>query len=316
MELLMPNLINKETGYKIATIPEELPPLRDGYIRLIHQTHSAHAESLAEKGLIYNREYAGMGKNPYDKNYMDAGYMSVPYREEEFWNRLTDEGVRHMNSDVIAIFDIPAEEAGAHFNPYLACHLNGTISRGYMVGVIPNYGTKDSLTEQRLTVPEMEEKKRIAKSNPLPPLYETPNWRENVAKAQETFTKEQDDIEIFPHYQHNNDDNNEANTPANYASNSNNQGMSDFSDWGEINCENPPIATEHTNKPMNEDHLQIRLQNIKQRLAENNLEESFGKTGNSNTGKVSKTDKEVAEIQTQATKEIAFKRVNQIPIDR
>lgn len=47
----MSNLINKETGFEIATTPEKLPPLRNGYIRLIHQTSFNCAESLAENGL-------------------------------------------------------------------------------------------------------------------------------------------------------------------------------------------------------------------------------------------------------------------------
>ena len=54
----MSNLINKETGFEIATTPEKLPPLRNGYMRLIHQTSFNCAESLAENGLIYNRDLA------------------------------------------------------------------------------------------------------------------------------------------------------------------------------------------------------------------------------------------------------------------
>lgn len=57
--ILLSYLINKETGAKIASTPEELPPLRDGYVRLIHQTHFDYADSLLENGLIYNSEYAG-----------------------------------------------------------------------------------------------------------------------------------------------------------------------------------------------------------------------------------------------------------------
>ncbi|MBE6468128.1 MAG: hypothetical protein E7004_06030 [Alphaproteobacteria bacterium] len=340
----MSNLLNKETGFKIATIPEELPPLRKGYFRVVHQTCSIHAESLAEKGLVYNKKYAGMGKNPYDKNYMDAGYMSVQYSEEGFWDRLTDDGTRHMNSDVIAIFDMPAEEYTAHLNPDLACYLNGTISRGYMVGIIPNYGTKDLQTEQRLSVSEMEEKKRIAKSNPLPPLYETPNWRENIEKAWKTFFSKQTEIDDIFLRNHQNDDG-ESNTYSgtndaewdwvDFGSETeanNNTGESSFDDWsdfndnnetdtsvfspepeyiynevtGEFNYKNPEFQQKaeqrRKQKLENQDYLQYKLERIKKKLGYKKLDEDIGKTGDSCSGEVSETHRQVSQIQTETAK--------------
>ena len=60
--------------------------------------------------------------------------------------------------------------------------------------------------------------------------------------------------------------------------------------------------SEDTNKSMNEDPLQLRLQNIRQRLAANGLEEDMGKTGDSRTGEISEKHKRVAQIQTETAK--------------
>lgn len=184
--------INKETGAQIAMLPEELPPLREGYVRLVHQTHMVHADSIVENGLIYSRKNANKSDFP---NYSDLGSLGVAYDEDAFWNQLTQEGIRHRGADVIAIFDMPLEECGAHLKWFLAQYLNGTVSRGYLVGIIPNYGTKDINGDvKKLSMFEMQTKKKLSKSNPLPPLYETPNWRESIQKAWNIFLKQQNDI--------------------------------------------------------------------------------------------------------------------------
>ena len=116
--------------------------------------------------------------------------MGIAYDEDAFWDRLTQEGIRHRGSDVIAVFDMPLEECGAHQKTFLAQYLNGTISRGYLVGIVPNYGTKGvDGGVKKLSVPEMQKKKNISQSNPLPPFYETPHWRESIKDAWGTFLK-------------------------------------------------------------------------------------------------------------------------------
>lgn len=171
-------LRNAETGQEIATDPENLPPLREGYARLVHQTHSAFSDSLIDQGLIYNRVYAN--KPNEGGHYGDISSMAIAHDEKSFWTSLTQEGIRHNNADVKMIFDLPLEECGIHQKEKLAQFLNGTISRGYIVGVIPNYGNQD----MKLSPEEMEQKKKQSLSNPLPEKgYETPNWRENVAMA-------------------------------------------------------------------------------------------------------------------------------------
>ena len=84
----MSNLTNKETGFEIAAVPEKLPPLREGYIRLVHQTHFEHADSLVENGLIYNGEFAH--KEPFP-HYTDITSMAVANDEEGFCEKLTKE---------------------------------------------------------------------------------------------------------------------------------------------------------------------------------------------------------------------------------
>lgn len=185
-QYLQIHLVNKETGATIATSPEELPPLRNGYARLIHQTGMDDANSFLENGLIYNSEYAN--KRGYSK-YSDVSSMAVAYTENRFWERLTHEEIRHRGADAIAIFDLPEEELGAHQKDFLAQYLNGTISRGYLVGIIPNYGTQDF---KKLSMSEMEKMKKISQSNPLPPFYETPNWRESIKNAWVAFQKQQE----------------------------------------------------------------------------------------------------------------------------
>lgn len=171
-------LRNAETGQTIATDPENLPPLREGYIRLVHQTHREHTDNLVNKGLIYNREYAN--KPGEGGRYSDITSMAIAYDENEFWSSLVKEGIRHKGADVKAVFDMPLEECGTHQKEKLAQYLDGTISRGYLVGVIPNYGNQD----MKLSTEEMEAKKQRSLSNPLPEKsFETPNWQENVATA-------------------------------------------------------------------------------------------------------------------------------------
>ena len=304
----MVNLINKETGAKIADMPEELPPLRDGYIRLIHQTSFTQGESLAEHGLIYNREYAQ--KHGFSK-YTEITSMAVAYDEDSFWDRLTQEGIRHKGANAIAVFDMPAEECKAHQIGQIAQYLNGTISRGYMVGMIPNYGTKDYQICEKLSVVEMEEKKQISKSNPLPPLYETPEWRKNIAAAYETLQQENADNDRFiPH-------GGESNTGTDNDDSGNNDDAdwADFDAWLEEDAEAPSQKSEQINwgKTDNEDYLAYKMQFIKEKLQEKNLESTMGVTGDSRTGNISGQHQQTAEIQTNAARmaHLSFKQITE-----
>ncbi len=198
---MMDPLYNKETGVKIANEPEELPPLREGYVRVLHMTHFSQAQSLAENGLVYNGEYAqNFNKDNNTKQKIKTHYeavdrMAVAVEEEDFWNKLTSEtGIRHRGSDAVAIFDMPAMEYAAHVNENTAQFLSGTISRGYMVGMIPNYGTRDMNGFERLTEEEMQKRKKQSLSNPLPPKWETPHWQEDVTMAKNKLHQRNQEI--------------------------------------------------------------------------------------------------------------------------
>jgi len=304
----MSELFNKETGAKVASVPEELPPLREGYVRLIHQTHSGCAESLVENGLIYNREYAQ--KSGYSK-YSDVTSMALAYDEDDFWDRLTKEEIRHKGADVIAIFDMPMEECGAHQREQIAQYLNGTISRGYIVGIIPNYGTKGSKTGEKLSVSEMEEKKQISKSNPLPPIYETPHWREKVKEAENSYRRRME--EAIPFHE---DNHQELIGDDNF----DDVDWTSLDDWSDVKSKSPEyVFNERTGefdyknpefqqkaeqrrkeKSANTDCLEDKLNRIRQKLGHENLEEDMGKTGDSRTGNVSEKHRRVAKIQLEA----------------
>ncbi len=297
----MSNLINKETGFEIATVPEKLPPLRDGYIRLVHQTHFEHADSLVENGLIYNGEFA---QKEGFSHYADITSMALAYDEDGFWERLTKEGIRHKGADAIAIFDMPMEECGAHQKEPLTPMLKGTISRGYMVGIIPNYGTKDGKTSEKLSVSEMEEKKAMSKSNPLPPYYETPHWRENVEKAWDAFFGQSNDSE------------NKANSESwlGVGGETTSAAKPEFvfnEKTGDFNYANPEFQQKadarHQNKVENQDYLEYKLNRIRKKLSYEGLDEDMGKTGDSRTGEVSEKHKKVAVIQTETAKTSAIR---------
>lgn len=301
----MSNLINKETGFEIATVPEKLPPLREGYIRLVHQTHFEHADSLVENGLIYNGEFA---QKEGFSHYMDITSMALAYDEDGFWQRLTKEEIRHKGADAIAIFDMPMEECGAHQKEPLTPMLNGTISRGYMVGIIPNYGTKDGITSEKLSVSEMEEKKAMSKSNPLPPYYETPHWRENVEKAWNAFLRQGNDREDKANSESWFDVGNETTSTVKPEFVFNEK-------TGEFNYANPEFQQKadarHQNKLENQDYLEYKLNRIRKKLGYEGLEEDMGKTGDSRTGEVSEKHKRVVDIQkeTAKTSPIRFSQV-------
>ncbi len=298
----MSDLFNRETRAKIAAVPEELPPLREGYVRLIHQTMLDCGESLAENGLIYNRECAHRTEG--FSNYADVAFMTYAYTENGFWDRLTHE--EEARGNVIAIFDMPLEEYNAHQHYQTVPYLNGTISRGYLVGIIPNYGTTDGTTIKKLSVAEMEEKKQKSKSNPFPPDYETPNWRQDVENAWEKHRKYWAD-----YYEKIQDPSYDDGIDMDFGEDSSEplDRKLDFGPrieyvrdetTGEFMYENPEFQKKaeqrRKNKSENTDYLEYKLQCIKEELSHKNFKEDMGKTGDSQTGEVSAKHKKIAEI--------------------
>ena len=60
---LSPPIINPATGNKIATIPSDLPPLKEGWVRLIHRTDSENAQKIIKSGLRGDTSISGTTKN-------------------------------------------------------------------------------------------------------------------------------------------------------------------------------------------------------------------------------------------------------------
>ena len=180
-EFRMKELKNKITGYKIALTPADLPPLRNGFIRIVHQTRTGEVENILNNGLIYNMEYFTGGKTKrYTGDYLDLTSMANAYYQDDFWNMMRDcNGGLHKFSDKKIIFDMPSEECTAHHQPLVAKFLSGKVSEGYIVGVIDNYGTPPLTLSWR----DAADAKRKSLSNPLPPAFETPNWRGDVKRA-------------------------------------------------------------------------------------------------------------------------------------
>ena len=187
--------VNLETGEKIAIKPEELPPLRKGFVRVVHQTFKYDEDedengnyveinmvnSFIKNGLVYNRERAGFDKG--FSRYYDVTSMAVPYSEDGFWNSLVGrDEIMHKGADSIAIFDMPKEEYFAHSNG--SAFLDGTISRKYLVGFIPNYGVKNVDGEvMALSKEEMEQAKKKSLSNKLPQLGDIDAHLNKIRKA-------------------------------------------------------------------------------------------------------------------------------------
>lgn len=230
-------LRNKETGEIIAKTPDKLPPLRKGFVRVVHQTRSDCMDGLIDNGLIYNRNYANKNDTRAG-NYTDVGFMTYAFTEDSFWESLTKEGVCHRNSDTKAIFDMPVQEYEAHCQYLLGPHLNGTLSRGYLVGAIPNYGTENL----RLTQPEMEKMKQKSLANPLSQKpYETPNWKEYLALAWENLKQANENAEdnLFGHYISENDEtslsNNEEHSELPTKKEENINWVDEWGDWTDEN---------------------------------------------------------------------------------
>lgn len=178
------------TENKPANILEDLPPLREGFVRVVHQTRSSSTDSIVENGLIYNREFANSNKG---SKYLDLQSMAIGHTEDSFWNSLEKSGIRHNGADKKVIFDMPIEECGAHQNTAITQYLSGKISKEYIVGVIDNYGTDDKKLSHEEAVAIRE---KVSK-NPLPNEFQTPNWKESVKNAWESFDKAQENITGF-----------------------------------------------------------------------------------------------------------------------
>lgn len=294
-------ILNQETNYPLASQPEELPPLREGYIRLVHQTNKNNIDSIAENGLIYNKKAAGK-EHLSLSNYPDVTSISYAFTEDEFWNSLTQEHEWHRATDTKVIFDMPAEEYWAHTQEQWF-DLGGAISRGYLVGAIPNYGNKNL----KLSISEMEHKKALSLHNPLPPFYETPKWKEKVEFAHAKRIEEiQEGIDT-------------AFTPEDFDNaisslidNTDNHfvDIDDFESKREITEKDRKKREQRENAALkHNDMLQEKLKKMRKYL--DGYQNKMGKTGDSSTGEINAFHESIAQNQTEIAKEIMLRNRKQ-----
>jgi hypothetical protein len=116
---------NQETPneIKIARSIEELPKLKEDFIRIVHLTNEKHVEGIIEKGLNYENQGMAMATASAWSKEEDVEYSSED-------PRFSGVGIRAV------VMDLPNDEWKLHNN---ITKSPGVISNKYIVGVIdPN----------------------------------------------------------------------------------------------------------------------------------------------------------------------------------
>lgn len=90
-------IINPSTGNRIATAFKDLPPLRKGYVRIVHRTHPENIGSIVENGLR-------------TKTSGGLYYTSDCYMEGEFWDMLANDPRGDLFGRAKIIMDMPIRE--------------------------------------------------------------------------------------------------------------------------------------------------------------------------------------------------------------
>lgn len=141
------SLKNPATNNIVATVPSDLPPLKEGWVRLIHRTEPVYTKAILNEGL--------RGK------YGISGTTSV-HDAENFWKNLkTDNGAFHGSKKIV--MDLPAKE---YRKLYLGDNyykkesiINDTgyknasnlyVKNKYIVGILDAYGSRKHMTPKQL----------------------------------------------------------------------------------------------------------------------------------------------------------------------
>lgn len=109
----------------IARRKEDLPVLKEGYIRLVHLTHAAAAEEVLKKGLDYSRH----------------GMLQSTARG---WSKESDvqfssDDPRFQGEGIVAVvLDMPFDEHRIHER----IPAPGKVDPKYIIGIIPNEEVK------------------------------------------------------------------------------------------------------------------------------------------------------------------------------
>lgn len=154
-----PPLKNPATGNIVATFPSDLPPLKEGWIRLIHRTIPEYTTPILNSGL--RGKYGIRG-------------TTTAHDTEDFWQNLANEGLMIYGPKKV-VMDMPDREyrklflKGKYYkkgskndekNYFSARELY--VKNKYIVGIIDVYGSHKPLTPQQL-----ESMQRSAQLNPF-----------------------------------------------------------------------------------------------------------------------------------------------------
>ena len=131
-------IINYQSQY---TKLEDLPSLKQGWIRLVHRyIYKDHVDSIRKSGLIFNREAAKLSSLQKGACYSDITSMASVYDEKTFWESMhKDDFACYDNAryaDTKIVFDMPLDE-------FCLLERYGRIIKGkvdskYIIGIIPN----------------------------------------------------------------------------------------------------------------------------------------------------------------------------------
>ena len=157
-------IINNQPQY---TKLEDLPSLKQGWIRLVHRClYKDHVDSIRKSGLIFNREAAKLSSLQKGACYSDITSMASVYDEKTFWESMhKDDFACYDNAryaDTKIVFDMPLDEFC--LLEVFGRKIRGKVDNKYIVGVIPNVnGANKNLI---LSAEEVNVAKQKSQNNP------------------------------------------------------------------------------------------------------------------------------------------------------
>lgn len=145
---LSPPLKNPATGNAVATMPCDLPPLKDGWVRLIHRTQPEVTGGILNEGLRGKYGISG---------------TTTSHSSEGFWKNLeTDNATFHGSKKVV--MDMPAKEhkklyhGDLYYEKGSLVDVSGYsnakklyVKNKYIVGIMDAYGSTKHMTPRQLS---------------------------------------------------------------------------------------------------------------------------------------------------------------------
>lgn len=146
--------VNPSTGNRIATSLEGLPPLKDGYVRIVHRTSQGCADGIMKTGLDFSKH--GLLQSTSDAYSL----------EKDFWELMHNDFRGNSFGDTKVIMDLPIAEHKVY------CRLgqgNKIVPSKYVTGIVKNYGAPGF----EISKAELERIMACTKRNPYINVMET-----------------------------------------------------------------------------------------------------------------------------------------------